>query len=108
MPVPSGAVPIKITDGWPFADADELGVKSVVDRDEELSSSPARRRRPLALGPATTNGVANATTNKDLTRCMMAATDIRTLMSNQGSSRRQSIDCKAPREVGGCKRVTEG
>lgn len=51
------------------------------------------------LGPATTNGVANATTSIDLTRCMMAATDRHTLISNQGSSRRQTIDRKAPRGV---------
>lgn len=48
MPVPSGAVPIKITDGWSFADSDELGVKSVVDRDEESSSDFAHvgQQRP--------------------------------------------------------------
>ena len=38
MPVPSGAVPTKVKDGWSFTDADELGVKSVVGRDEELES----------------------------------------------------------------------
>ena len=35
------------------------------------------------LGPAVTNGVANATTSMPLTKCMMAATDTHTLMSNQ-------------------------
>lgn len=38
MPVPSGAVPTKVKDGWSSTDAAELGVKSVVCRDEELES----------------------------------------------------------------------
>lgn len=36
--VPSGAVPTKLIDEWSLARADELGVKSVVGRDEELES----------------------------------------------------------------------
>ena len=38
MPVPSGAVPIKVVDGRSFANANELGVKSLVGRGEELES----------------------------------------------------------------------
>lgn len=38
MPVPSGAVPTKVRDGWLFAVAEELDVKSVVGRDEKLES----------------------------------------------------------------------
>lgn len=33
--VPSGAVPTRVNDDWGFAGTDELGVKSVVGRDEE-------------------------------------------------------------------------
>lgn len=38
MPVPSGAVPTRVKDGRSFADADEIGVKALVGRDEELKS----------------------------------------------------------------------
>ena len=34
------------------------------------------------LGPAITNGVADARTSRDLTRCMMAADDTQQLMGN--------------------------
>lgn len=51
------------------------------------------------LGPAITSGVANARMSRDLTVCIMAATGTHSMMSKQGSSRRQTIDCKAPRGV---------
>lgn len=38
IPVPSGAVPAKVNGDWSFIDVDELAVKSVVGRDEELES----------------------------------------------------------------------
>lgn len=38
MPVPSGAVPTEAKDGWSFAGADELDVKSLAGGEEELES----------------------------------------------------------------------
>ena len=38
MPVPSIAVPTKVKDGWSFAGADELDVRSLAGREEELES----------------------------------------------------------------------
>lgn len=38
MPVPSIASPTEVKDSWSFAGADELDVKSLAGREEELES----------------------------------------------------------------------
>lgn len=38
MPVPSGAITTEVKDGWSFAGVDELDVKSLGGREEELES----------------------------------------------------------------------
>ena len=38
MPVPSGAVTTEFKDGWSFAGTDELDVRSLAGREEELES----------------------------------------------------------------------
>ena len=50
IPVPSGAVPAKVDDDWSFIDADELAVKSVAGRDEELESLVSDTHMPVSKG----------------------------------------------------------